>query len=364
MPKGSYSKISPDVSVHLAYLHQDLGLSCKDLLKRYPKIPKTTILRHAKKKIGAPRVDKRKKNTGRPRKLSDRDVRHLEGTLTKLRDEIGDIFSTDVERECGFAHASNRTIRRGLRRKGYKYSQCRKKGQLTKEDLTKRLKFAKKCQRFPDKIWTEGISFYLDGTGWVHKTNPSMNARTTRTRTWKRSGEALKRQNTAKGRKEGVGGKMAKYMVAIAYKKGVIGCHQYEGHIDGEKFSQMVKDYFPDLFSKSANPNRKLFLQDGDPSQNSRLAQNTWEGMKCSVFSIPPRSPDLNPIENIFHLIGKKLKKDAIDMNIEVESYDQYCQRVVKTVMAFDSAIIDRTIESMPKRLKLVIEGKGHRTKY
>ncbi len=28
-------------------------------------------------------------------------------------------------------------------------------------------------------------------------------------------------------------------------------------------------------------------------------------------FSIPPRSPDLNPIENIFHLVGKKRKKDG-----------------------------------------------------
>ena len=66
---------------------------------------------------------------------------------------------------------SNRTIRRSLRRRGYSYDQCRKIGQLAEDDL-KRLIFARKCQKLPTKFWTEGISFYLDGTGWVRKTMP------------------------------------------------------------------------------------------------------------------------------------------------------------------------------------------------
>ena len=361
---AKYAKVSLEVSVHIRLLHQDMGLPCKEIRKRYPDIPKTTLLRLMKKKIGEPPQDRRKQNPGRPPKLSERDIRHIEGTLVKIRDEVGDLFSTDVGRDSGVTHASNRTIRRALKKKGYKFSQCRKKGQLSIEDLKTRLKFARRCNKFPDRIWTEGISFYLDGTGWVHKTNPSMNARTSRTRTWKKQGEALKRENTAKGKKEGVGGRMAKFMVAIAYGKGVVGCHQYEGHIDGEKFAQMVKDYFPDMFDKSANPVRKLFLQDGDPSQNSKRARETWEAMDYSVFAIPPRSPDLNPIENVFHLIGKQLKKDSIEQKIEKETYTQFCERVKRTVLAFDSSIIDRTIASLPKRIKLVIQGKGHRTKY
>ena len=82
------------------------------------------------------------------------------------------------------------------------------------------------------------------------------------------------------------------------------------------------------------------------------------------MFSIPPRSPDLNPIENTFHLIGKKLKKDALDMKLERESYEQFCRRVRRTVLNFDKHIIDKTIASMPRRIKAVIEGKGNRTKY
>ena len=362
--KKKYTKLPLDVSIHLRYLHQDKGVPLKDLLKRYPQYSKTNIYRHSKKKIGENSVDNRKQNKGRPRKLTERDDRQIIQTLVKRREEVGDLFSTDVGRASGITHVSNRTIRRCIRRKGYKFSQCRKKGQLSKEDLVTRLKFARRCSKVPENVWTHGISFYLDGTGWVHKANPSKNARTARTRTWRKSGEALKRENLAKGKKEGVGGNMAKFMVAIAYGKGVIGCHQYQGHIDGEKFSEMVRMHFPNLFSGSANPVRKIFLQDGDPSQNSKRAKDTWEALGYSMFSIPPRSPDLNPIENTFHLIGKQLKKDAIELKLEQETYDQYCRRVKRTVMNFDQGIIDRTIASMPHRIAAVIKSKGQRTKY
>ena len=361
---SKYSKVPLDVSVHLRYLHQDLKLPLKELQKRYPSYSKTSLHRHSKKPIGVLTVDGRHANKGRPQKLSERDVRHLESSLLKLLEDVGDLFSTDVQRDCSEWKVSNRTVRRTLGKKGYKFSQCRKKGQLSKEDCVKRLKFAHRCQKIPEQMWTDGISFYLDGTGWVHKTNPSMNTRTSRTRTWKKDGESLSIHCTAKGKKEGVGGKMARFMVAIAYGKGVIACHQYTGHIDGEKFSQMIKDYFPDMFSSSANPVRKLFLQDGDPSQNSAVARETWESLGYSMFPIPPRSPDLNPIENTFHLIGKKLKKDAKDSKLQKETYEAFCRRARATTLAFDPSIIDRTIESMPRRVKAVIKGKGVRTKY
>ena len=76
-----YSKVPLDVSVHLRYLHQDLKLPLKELQKRYPSYSKTSIHRHSKKAIGGVTVDGRHTNKGRPPKLSERDVRHLESSL-------------------------------------------------------------------------------------------------------------------------------------------------------------------------------------------------------------------------------------------------------------------------------------------
>ena len=40
----------------------------------------------------------------------------------------------------------------------------------------------------------------------------------------------------------------------------------------------------------------------------------------CCMFEIPARSPDLNPIENIFHLVCANLQKDALTKEIKKET--------------------------------------------
>jgi len=94
--------------------------------------------------------------------------------LCKLYDEAGDFTTADIKREAGISEKdlSRRTIRRYLNQMGYSYKQCRKKGILLDSDLTKRYKFAKKAKELPATFWKEGISFYLDGVSFVHKTNP------------------------------------------------------------------------------------------------------------------------------------------------------------------------------------------------
>ena len=112
-----------------------------------------------------------------------------------------------------------------------------------------------------------------------------------------------------KEKKEGSGGKVAKFMVAISFGKGAIECERYIGNVNAEMCADFIHNSFPGMFEVSPNPTGKLFLQDGDPSQNSKAAKAAMDSIGCRLFTIPPRSPDLNPIENIFHLIGKVLKK-------------------------------------------------------
>ena len=165
---------------------------------------------------------------------------------------------------------------------------------------------------------------YLDGTGSVHITKPRESVLTDRKQTWKKKGESLKRSCTAKGKKEGAGGRMVRFMVAIAYNKGVIKCHHYVGPVNSETCKSFIDEQFYDMFKNSANPKRKLFLQNGDPSQNSKTASDAMDSVGCRLFKISPCSPDLN----------------------------------------FPANIINRTIESMPIRIDQVIKMKEQRTKY
>ena len=116
------------------------------------------------------------------------------------------------------------------------------------------------------------------------------------------------------------------------------------------------------MFLKGNNKKGKLFLQDGDPSQNCKISTEPMEKVGCRLFKIPARSPDLNPIENGFHLIGKKLREDAVSRNLTKETFRQFSKRIIHTVLTFPTNVIDKTIESMPSRIDNAIKCQGQRT--
>ena len=174
-----------------------------------------------------------------------------------------------------------------------------------------------------------------------------------------RKGEGLHQKCSTKDKKEGTGGRIAKFMVAISHGRGVVQSFRYEGNINGELFSQFLRDRFPHIFSKGNNEKGELFLQTEEPSQNCKMSQEDIDKIPYRLFMILPRSSDLNPIENTFRLIGVCLRKDAIMKKIKRETYEQFCNRVTNTVHNFSSDIIDRTISSMPKLIDAVIKMKG-----
>ena len=234
---------------------------------------------------------------------------------------------------------------------------------MTPADKRKRVAFAKKAAQYDLEFWRSGIAFYFDGVGFAHKTNPYSKARAANSMAWRRRNEGLSR--TTRGRKEGSGGNMAHFFVAIAHTHGVVLCKQYPWVLTGERFAKFVKQCFPPAFHKCGTEARgSRFLQDGDPRQISKVAQAAWEKLGCEMFSIPARSPDINPIENFFHLVRNKLRTDAYELEIKKESYAEFAKRVARTMKEFPTDVIDRTIDSMNRRLRMIISKRGDRTKY
>lgn len=358
------NKIDHRVSIYMRVLHQEANVSIKELQKRFPHHSLRSIYRHAKHCGKVDKIDRRQNNKGRPRKMTIRDERNILRTLNKLREESCSFTAKRIQQEANLQHVDTRTIRRVLKKYGYKYCQSRKKGLLSAKDKKNRLEFAKNASNFDNDFWRKDISFYLDGVGFGHKRNPLGEARAPGGMTWRKPKEGL--SITTKGKKEGSNGKMANFFVAIAYDRGVVMCKQVPWTVTGERFATFIKNVFPQTFEKCghSSPDGKYFLQDGDPRQTSVAAQNAWKSLGCKMFSIPARSPDLNPIENIFNTVRQQLRKDVLEQQIDNESYEQFSKRVAKTLKNFPVEQINKTIKSMPQRLKLVIKGRGNRTKY
>ena len=111
-------------------------------------------------------------------------------------------------------------------------------------------------------------------------------------------------------------------------------------------------------FAKKKMPRGWIFQQDNDPKHTAKRVKKYLSDKKVRVLEWPAQSPDLNPIENLWHKVqqgirGKKFKTpDVLFAALQTE-----WSRLPPTYMA-------KLVESMPRRCQAVIKSKGAPTKY
>ena len=120
--------------------------------------------------------------------------------------------------------------------------------------------------------------------------------------------------------------------MARAYNKGVIPYEQYFTRLSGGTMVYTTREHFPSMFERSANKGAKPFFQDGCPIQNSVATKRVYDEIEAFVFCISLRSPNLNWIENVFHLVNKEIQKDTIKRNVTEETFTSFSQRVKRLI--------------------------------
>ena len=302
---------------------------------------------------------------GRSSKIDQRGTRTLIRTIEKMRKNNVNFSVTQLAVASGLNHlASRRTFSRYLNEQGYKFLTTRKKDLLSEKDRRLRLQYARRMKRTLKDVpefWTKDVAFYLDAVSFVHKSNPLSKATQPKSRVWRQKSEGLK--VTAKGSKDLAGGKRLHVLVAISYGNSVILRQVYDS-MNSKFFASFVKEQLPLCFEKAGNPTKRIFIQDNDPSQMSKAAKLALREIGADFHKIPARSPDLNAIENCFHIVKKLLEEEAIEKNIVKESFHEFKARVLGCLDSLDGNIIDKTIATMPKRINQIIACKGARIHY
>ena len=72
----------------------------------------------------------------------------------------------------------------------------------------------------------------------------------------------------------------------------------------------------------------------------------------------------MNPIENVLNITKEMLHVDALSKNITKENFEEYSKRVKETLHSIPLETINKTIGSMPSRMRMVVKGKGKRIRY
>ena len=143
-------------------------------------------------------------------------------------------------------------------------------------------------------------------------------------------------------------------------------CGQPYEKLNGCFFAQFIRQHFNITFGK-AGPKaqrKRIFVMDNDPSQTSKKAMEALNDIEAKLHRLPSHSQDLNPPENIFHLVKMNLEKEALERKITNESFEQFRERVFNSFQHIDTEVIDKTIESLPRRIHKIVALSGGRTKY
>ena len=135
---------------------------------------------------------------------------------------------------------------------------------------------------------------------------------------------------------------------------------------NGSFFASFVREKLPRCFVRAGREKRCLFVMDNDPSQvlnAAKLVSKTSMLSSTKFHQIHPRSPCLNSIENIFHIVRKMLEQEAIRLQIEHETFNDFKTRVMRCFDSIPTDLIHR-MRSMPTPIKQIIASKGARIEY
>ena len=128
---------------------------------------------------------------------------------------------------------------------------------------------------------------------------------------------------------------------------------------DGIMDTVLFTDILDKTFINKTFPDDHRFMQDNDPKHTSCLAKNFMEDRGINWWQTPPESPDINPIENLWHELKEYIRR-------EVKPYTK--AELVDGILAFWKTVdvnkCKKYINHLRKVVPKVIEIYGCATGY
>ena len=128
----------------------------------------------------------------------------------------------------------------------------------------------------------------------------------------------------------------------------------------------MDKELYTDIldqtllpFVKSVYPDGHRFMADNDPKHTSKAALTFLEDNNIYWWRTPPESPDLNPIENMWHEL-----KEYVRREIKSKTKEQLVDGIKAFWRPVDVVKCKKYIGHLQKVIPKVIELDGRATGY
>jgi transposase len=270
--------------------------------------------------------------SGRKRKMSDSDVK-LAVRMAKKKKKATQIAQALDNK------VSVRTIQRRLKEQGFFYGKIQKVEKLTAAHKRKRVEYCRKMKgyKWNSVMFSDEKDFVL-GAGEDYA--------------WQRPNERIIQEYVRHAPKLHVWGAIGAY--------GKTELYFFEENLNSDMYVKILKSRLKENKITYARTEFEWqFLQDGHRAHTSKKSMAfLGEHMGDRLVEHPAMSPDLNPIEDIWSYLDRKVKEAKVT-NI----------RRLKTVLtqewrALPWSVIRKSVNSMDRRLQICIDSDGNRIPY
>lgn len=101
-----------------------------------------------------------------------------------------------------------------------------------------------------------------------------------------------------------------------------------------------------------------IFQDDNDPKHRSNYTTHWKKSYNIKCLDWPSNSPDLNPIENVWHILKSHISK------LELNTKAEFIENIRNELNNINTNIIKHLIDSMPNRIRDVIKNNGDSIDY
>lgn len=288
---------------------------------------------------------------GRPAILKSRDLNSLgrsvvSGTISNAV-EATKMLQTDYD-----INVCAQTTRRALQKAGFQAKVKPKKPALSNNNIKKRLKWAYEHRHWTVKDWEQVI--------WSDETRVNRFGSDGKQYTYIKKGARLQKHNI-NGTRKNCGGRL---MVWSCFSAAGIGYLVDIGDKNMQKedyLGILQDDLIASIDYYNLNHSQVEFMQDNDPKHTSKIVTKWLQEQDFKVMEWPPQSPDLNPIENMWALLKRRLYNNY---DKPASNLDELFKRSSKIWYDITVEECQKYVNTMPRRVEQVIQRKGLWTDY